>query len=347
MPHKNLSQSELAALTKAAIDVIQAPGAATVISPDHPLPEVPRDTSSADRPDFELFHFGFSICSHKVRSVLSELDLGFGSNQYAGPTKYENYTPEYVRLRLQAEIAQRSKFVSDYSGASSVEKEGFDPLVVPTLVDTEAGKVIADSKLICLYLVDNYSKNVGHLLPDELREDILAEMDNVDRTPHVALLYGADPEGDTRPEDIQSRMPGIHQIKFETIKGYMAEVAGEQPLIEAYEAKLKKEESAEKFVVDPSAMRDAVALTESLITGLEQKLQESSGEWLFGDRFTLADLVWGVSLLRLEYLGNSRFWDGEIPRENVKAYVNKLANRPCLKNGVIDWPGSRKRVQTG
>ncbi|WP_373635112.1 glutathione S-transferase family protein [Yoonia sp. SS1-5] len=338
------SRTEIRELTQAAIGVIEAPGRATVISAENPLPAVARDATS-DAPPFELFHFGFSICSHKVRAVLSELGLEFGSNQFAGPTKYENYTPEYVRLRLQSDVAKTSKFVSGFSGASSVDDDGFDPLVVPTLVDNQAGKVLADSKLICLYLVNTYGG--GHdLLPDDLKDRILQEMDVVDQTPHVALLYGADPEGDTRPTDIQSRMPGIHQIKFESIKGHMSSVQGDANLMAAYKAKLEKEKNAEAFVVDGTAMQDATQLAERLIADLETTLQASTGTWLFDDRFTLADLVWGVSLLRLDYLGKSQFWDGDTPRPNVKAYYQRLAARPCLINAIVDWPGSRKRLQT-
>ena len=339
-----IPDTDISKLTQAAIQVIQEPGRATVITSDNPLPELAR-TPTADAPAFELFHFGFSICSHKVRAVLSELGLGFGSNQFAGPTKYENYTPEYVRLRLQSDVAKNAKFVSGFSGASSVEDDGFDPLVVPTLVDNKAGKVLADSKLICLYLVENHA-SASNLLPNDLKDAILKEMDVIDQTPHVALLYGADPSGDTRPADIQSRMPGIHQIKFDTINAHLVTVAGDPQLTAAYEAKLEKEKAAEGFVVSNTAMQDAVVLAEKLIIDLDEKLKTSKGDWLFDDRFTLADLVWGVSLLRLDYLGKSGFWDGETQRPRVKSYYEKLATRPCLINAVLDWPGSRKRFQT-
>jgi 2,5-dichlorohydroquinone reductive dechlorinase len=344
MTTDTLSRADIAALTKAAIQTVQAPGRATVISADHPLPEIDR-TDDSETPAFELFHFGFSICSHKVRAVLAELGLGFGSNQFAGPTQYENYTPQYVRLRLQSEAARAGRFVSGYTGGSSVESEGFDPLVVPTLVETQTGRVLADSKLIILDLARNY-RDAFDLLPADLEGKIIAEIDAVDRTPHVALLYGADPEGDTRPAEIQSRMPGIHQIKFDTIRRYMEETADEPELSAAYKAKLAKEEAAEQFVVDGGVMAEAVTLAESLVADLEEKLAASDGPWLFGDRFTMADLCWGISLIRLDYLGNARFLDGDTPRPRVKAYFERLADRPSLVTAVLDWPGSRKRLQS-
>lgn len=316
-----------------------------MITEDYPIPKLDRANINVE-PEIDLFHFGFSICSHKVRSVLAELKLDYGSNQFAGPIAYENYAPEYVRLRLQSDSARNSDFVSGYTGGSAVETEGFDPLVVPTLVDNRRGKVVADSKLICLYLARNYRDSMD-LLPADLEDQIIEQIDIVDRTPHVAMLYGANPAGDTRPEDIQTRMPGIHQIKFDTIQKHMASVSDEPDLIAAYEAKIQKEEAAASFVISDSSMEDAIALAQSLIAGLEEKLSSTNGPWMFGDRFTLADLVWGISLIRLEYLGNDTFWKGKPERPRVKEYYERLAKRSSLKTAVLDWPGSRDRVQTG
>lgn len=345
MRSKIETNETISRLNAAAIGVVTAPGRSTVITGQRPLPEVDRINSS-EEPEFDLFHFGFSICSHKVRSVLAELQLDYGSNQFAGPTEYENYTPEYLRLRLQSDAAKNSAFVSDYSGGSSVETEGFDPLVVPTLVDNRRGKVLADSKLICLYIARTYRDPID-LLPADLEDQIIDQIDIVDRTPHVAMLYGANPEGDTRPEDIQKRMPGIHQIKFDTIRKHMASVSGENDLIAAYEAKLRKEESAENFVIDDSSMKEAIALAKSLIAGLEESLSNSKGPWMFGDRFTLADIVWGVSLIRLDYLGNDTFWNGNPERPKINEYFEQIVQRPSLKTAILDWPGSRNRMQTG
>jgi 2,5-dichlorohydroquinone reductive dechlorinase len=300
MPENSEMKETITRLNAAAIGVVMAPGKSTLITQSHPLPELDRATTS-EEPEFDLFHFGFSICSHKVRSVLAELQFDYGSNQYAGPTAYENYSPEYLRLRLRSDAAKNSEFVSNYSGGSSVEQEGFDPLVVPTLVDHKAGLVLADSKLICLYLARAY-RDLIDLLPIDLEEQIIEQIDIVDRTPHVAMLYGANPDGDTRPDDIQKRMPGIHQIKFNTIRNHMANVSSEPKLIAAYDAKLRKEEAAENFVIDDSSMNQAISLAKSLIDDLENKLSQNAGLWMFGDRFTLADIAWGVSLIRLDIL---------------------------------------------
>ncbi|NNL86664.1 MAG: glutathione S-transferase family protein, partial [Myxococcales bacterium] len=50
-------------------------------------------------PRFELYHFGFSICSQKVRTALAEKGVAYLAHELE-PT--ENYRPHYVRLRLFA-----------------------------------------------------------------------------------------------------------------------------------------------------------------------------------------------------------------------------------------------------
>src|SRR3546814_8149389 len=91
------------------------------------------------------------------------------------------------------------------------------PLVVPTLVDHETGRILADSKAICLYLCDALSGGTD-LLPADIREAVLKQVQLADTTPHVALLYGADPDGDRRPESMQAVMPGIHAHKIDAVQ---------------------------------------------------------------------------------------------------------------------------------
>lgn len=75
----------------------------------------------------DLYHFGFSTCSQKVRLVLAEKGLDFTSHQVNLITG-EQHDPEYVKLNPHH--------------------------VVPTLVDQ--GEVLIESTLIIRYLDDAY-----------------------------------------------------------------------------------------------------------------------------------------------------------------------------------------------
>src|SRR3546814_3630632 len=72
--------------------------------------------------------------------------------------------------------------------------------------------------------------------------------------------------------------------------------------------KIVKEEAAASFVINEPQMRTAISKAEQLVTDLDRDLGASTGPWLFGDRFTLADLFWAVSLYRFLWLGYSGFW---------------------------------------
>lgn len=335
MTESAIEGPDIASMTAAARSVIGPPGRLTVISKDHPLPEIDR-TEDVKAPPYDLFHFPFSMCSNKVRAVLAELGLSWSSNQFGKTVNWEHYTPDYVRLRLQSDAAKNSGYVTGYSGASAVEEEGFDPCVVPTFVDNGAGKVIADSKQICLYIARS-NRDAKDLLPEDLEDDVIAQMDAVDRTPHVALLYGANPDGDTRPEQFQKAMPGIHRHKIEMIESLIDNIGEDPELESAYRAKIAKEAAASGFVNDETAMRRAIALTKEIVVALEASLQKTGGPWIFGDRFTMADLMWGISLIRLQLLGYDSLWTGAQERPDVRAYVNRVRELPSLKSSVIDW----------
>src|SRR3546814_3093132 len=90
--------------------------------------------------DMRISDWSSDVCSSdlKVRGTLMEKGVTFGSNELTIlPPQNENYCPQYVRLRLRSEAAAKHRPVSSFTGQSSVDSEGFDPLVVPTLVDHE------------------------------------------------------------------------------------------------------------------------------------------------------------------------------------------------------------------
>ena len=324
--------------TRSIRDEVLQPEQCTLISAEHKLPVI-RRASSSENPRYELFHFVFSVCSQKVRATLAELSVTYGSNEMVIlPPAMENYSPQYVRLRLQSEAAGYKR-VQSFSGQSSVESEGFDPLVVPTFVDHKEGRVVADSKAICLY-VCAAEQGRNELIPPDLKEAVLRQMSIVDSTPHVALLYGADPDGDRRPASMRTAMPGIHAHKIAAVERNMAKVAGDSILTAAYNQKIVKERAASKFVISADQMRAALDRVRAIIAELDSTLKASGGDWLLGNRFTLADVFWAVSLCRLKWLGYGTFWKEERKLPEVEGYANRLIQRDSVVNTIINWPGA-------
>ena len=230
------------------------------------------------------------MCSQKVRCTLIEKDATYGSNEISIlPPRHENYSPQYLRLRLCSDAATAKARAASFSGRSSVETEGLDPLVVPTLVDHAAGRIIADSRAICLYLCETLHSGT-ELIPRDLKTQVLAQLKIVDATPHPALLYGANPAGARRPPGMRAAMPGIHRHKIEILLRNMELVGDDPVLLEAYRQKIAKEEAASKFVLDAALMNSAFEQVRQIISDLDAVLSDSRGQWLFGARFTLADI---------------------------------------------------------
>ncbi|MEM1402282.1 MAG: glutathione S-transferase family protein [Pseudomonadota bacterium] len=294
-----------------------------------------------ESPRFELYHSAPSLCSHKVRTTLAETNAAYFSHDMSimpmGKFIPQNYRPEYVRLRLRG--APGAKFVSGYTGESSVTQQGFDPCVVPTLVDYHDSKVVVDSNAICRHIAESV-KTGTDLLPEAMRSQVLAQVDIVDRAPHVAALYGAHPDEDRRPPGLRDRIAGVHTRKIRVLKTIMEAVGDDEELLAAYRSKIEKEAAAGEFVKTPDEMREAHRQMAMHVTELETQLDHSKGPWVLGKSYTLADITWTLSLWRMKWLGMGHLWEegGEMPR--VATYVATAFKRPSFRSAVVNWPGS-------
>ncbi|MEM9315259.1 MAG: glutathione S-transferase family protein [Pseudomonadota bacterium] len=290
-------------------------------------------------PRFEVYHSAPSLCSHKVRTVLAEKQIPHVSHDMQimplGKAVPQNYRPSYVRMRLLG--GEGKSFASGYTGASSVETQGFDPCVVPTLVDREKQRVIIDSSEICKYL-ENECDTGTRLVPEGMEAAIQTQIDIIDRSPHVAMLYGANPDGDVRPEGLRKGITGVQARKIVKLRQMMSEVREDPDVLAAYESKIAKEEGSADFVATPEKMRQAYAAMEAHADDLEQQLATHSGAWSMGEDFTMADVMWSVSLFRLKWIGLGYCWEQGGARPRVASYVDRAFKRPSFRSAVFDWP---------
>ncbi|MEM1412779.1 MAG: glutathione S-transferase family protein [Pseudomonadota bacterium] len=314
----------------------------TLITPASPLPSTPAEEILSPR--FELYHSGMSICSNKVRMTLAQLGASYLSHDVN--IKYpaqENYNAAYVRLRLASEVAQEANLATGYNGGSAVADSGFDALVVPTLVDVKQETVVADSRLICLYLgeaVRADGDSAEDLLPEEEQGNVMTQLDLVDRLPQVALLYGADPDEDRRPAPMRQAMADVHKFKLAALEQAWAPHKGEDSRLDAaFAAKIERERAAKAFVGTPEHMRAVIAETDQLIGGFAALLANSDGPWCLGETMTLADIFWLVSLFRLEWLGYGRLWQEQADRQHVTDYAHRGYALESMRTAVIQWPG--------
>ena len=282
--------------------------------------------ASAGEPRFELFHASNSICSQKVRAVLAHHGIAYVShsmNLFTG----DAYLPEYVRLRMAGCARHGGALVERHTG-STAASQGCDPVVVPTLVDLEANAVIVDSKAICHYL----DRQVGaqrSLVPPFLAEAIEAELAVVDEFPNYQLLMG---------RMAARNRPGVEaefsRRKVAWCDQRLAENAHDAVLVAAYSAKRAKELWAADHLFSASAMAIAQARLSAALKCLEERVAKCLEPFLFGEEPTLADLFWGIELLRVENLGHP------LSSPNVSEYALTTSALPALRKAVLEWPGA-------
>ena len=295
---------------------------------------------------FELYHAGLSVCSQKVRTVLAEKRAAYVSHEMAilnsrgiysdELTPAENYSSNYVRLRLHGAERLGLELASGHRGVSSVETEGFDACVVPTLVDHAKARVIVDSKRICEYL-DQELADSGRLIPEDPAgaEAVLHQVDIVDQTPQPALLYGFHPDDDQRPDFIKGAMSDVYDLKVEALEQLIAANSDDPLVVAAYRAKISKEEGGKKLQHDVNFQHATRTEVQRILQGLEEQLSTHQDLWVCGATVTLADLTWGVNLYRMHWLGLASMWK-DLPR--VGEYAKRLYQLPSLWNAVIRFP---------
>lgn len=284
------------------------------------------------KPRFELFHFGFSICSQKVRSVLMEKQIPFVSNDFK-PT--ENYRPGYVRLRMFAAGPELlNRLAVEHTMRTSVETEGFDACVVPLLVDLEKKSVIVDSAKIIEYIDREVPER--RLIPADpaLAKSVREQIKINDDIPHPGILYGFH-ENDPRPPFWIQAMDGVYDGKRSVLEKLIEENRDDAELVRIYEAKITKEMAGKKIQKDPAYMAGIIKEFEQITATLADKLASHDGPWVCGSEFTMADCVWAVSLYRIQWLGHAYLWDSH---PSVRDYAYRLYDRPSVRSAIIEWP---------
>ncbi len=288
-------------------------------------------------PRYELFHGANSICSQKVRCVLAHHGLPYVShhvNLFLGQT----YLPGYVRLRMIGCERFGGALVSHHSGSTSASAGGCDGAVVPTLVDWQTNDVVVDSKRICIYLDDQVAEG-NKLRPARLAAAIDDELAIVDELPNYQMLMGRTVGGSEGAATKGNTQESFSQRKVAWCDRYLQEHAGDAALVQAYTAKRAKELSAANELFSPEAMQAAYARAEAALQTFERKLERRDGAWLYGEALTMADLFWGIELLRMRNVGVANFWEGgRLPQ--VAQFLAATEALPCIRTAILDWPGA-------
>lgn len=259
------------------------------------------------------------------------------------PGEHGNYQPAYVRLRSLGHPG--GALVGEvFTGSTSAQSQGFDPLVVPTLVDRLKKKVVVDSKVICEYLEKEIPSPV--LMPPAHEELVKKHLMLVDETPHMGMLYGlhlsdmVQQTPDKLVVAFAKLISTAHAGQIKSVEAYLADSSLPSDLRPLYEAKKKKTELARSRVGSGGTKEDYQDMLKKVATflsELENDLRATGGPFICGAECTMADLVWHTSLLRLYELGfDGLFSEEKLPK--VHQYAMRILRHEGFAQATYLWP---------
>ena len=281
-----------------------------------PLTDV--ECAEAPQTGIHLFHFSQSLCSMKVRQALEENDVQWTSHHVLLPA-YQQYEPDYVRMNPRC--------------------------VVPTLVCD--GKVTTDSANILNFVMTNLSNSdISQKSSDHEFETIALWLNKADSLPIEAFTYG-DNRGTDKSFIFKKLANGgkDHEFKANLLRKLVKHHENEKQLYEAYKSKLNIVENTLNIIQAPTRMNALYDSADSILLELETQLMSgpfNENGWLASKKFSLADIVWGVVLYRLQKLGlEPLLWSNKII---IRDYCEKLFARESFKRGILYWSNVPKHV---
>ena len=196
--------------------------------------------------------------------------------------------------------------------------------------------VVVDSIRICKHL-DKETEGGASLVPDDedAARGVMQQVAIVDRTPQPAVLYGFHPDDDQRPDFIKQVMSDVYDLKVEALGILIKENSDDADLVAAYQSKIAKELAGKNLARDNDFQRAIRVEVKDIVDSLDRQLEATGGPWVCGAEFTLADVVWGVSLYRLHWLGLAYLWK-DLAR--VRDYTDRIYHRPSIREEVINYP---------
>ena len=92
-------------------------------------------------------------------------------------------------------------------------------------------------------------------------------------------------------------MSDVYDLKVEALDILIKENSGDAALVAAYQSKIAKELAGKNLARDNDFQRAIRVEMKDIVDSLDRQLEAMGGPWVCGAEFTLADVVWGVSLL--------------------------------------------------
>lgn len=226
-----------------------------------------RRTLAASMSAITLYHIGPSLFSQIVRLALAEKHVEYTSRVVDIGPRMENYEPWYVRKNPR--------------------------MVVPTLEITgpEGSVIVTDALRIIVWIDDNLHGPPLMPADRDARGEVEAWLTKLDGLRVRELFYG------TMPGPLATLAPKAVGKRLAVLERHRER---NPELAAAYDERIADVRAWRATIVDRAQVQAIQAELDALLGELEAALREH--EFLVGDRYTLADVVWTVMLARLHML---------------------------------------------
>jgi len=247
--------------------------------------------------EFTLYHHPLSVCSMKARLALVEKGLPWNDRTVDIVQAQEQLEPWYVKLNPKG--------------------------VVPTLVHHQQGedRVVNNSAVIIRYVTEQQGGN--DILPEhESKRELIDKLIKMADEINLQILsYAKHPSMEKSEQVLQAR-----------IKKSVA-LANEHPeLQEQYGEAAERSRNNSQFRVDPAHVGQIEAQALEALAFARHQLTEH--DYLGGDDYSLADVIWTVVLSRLELLGYGE-WISEEQAPEIAAYYGRMQERQSFITAQI------------
>ena len=243
-----------------------------------------------------LYHHPLTVCSMKVRLALEEKELEWVSREVDIVEQQEQLEPWYIRLNPNG--------------------------VVPTLEYRNGDSTIVNDSAIIIRNVAALTEGKLMRPLDEESHHIMEDLiDKADRINLQILSYARHPSMEKSGKILDARIDKARAMALQYPE-----------LRERYEICAQRSERNRELRVKPEHVRSIEKGIVAALEIIEERLEQS--QFLIGDAYTLADVIWTVVLSRLELLDYSDWISGaSFPR--TAAYYTEMKNRPSFKSAQI------------
>lgn len=116
-----------------------------------------------------------------------------------------------------------------------------------------------------------------------------------------------------RSDVLKTVMETVCDHKIAALESMIVNHAGDAGLVAACRTRIAKERGGIAVRRDAACQRTARHHVEGVLEALGRTPDSAPAPYLAGCAFALGDVLWGVNLVRLAYLGLTSMWDDPLP----------------------------------